>query len=49
MTLNEQTQVDGGRTFTEPTCIMTGKPEGQENVSHSHTRSVTYMRCNVRA
>lgn len=27
-------QIDGGRTFSEPTCIMTGKPEGLENVSH---------------
>ena len=26
-------QIDGGRTVTEPTCIMTGKPEGKENVS----------------
>lgn len=26
-------QIDGGRTVTEPTCIMTGKPEGRENVS----------------
>ena len=25
-------QIDGGRTVTEPTCIMTGKPEGRENV-----------------
>lgn len=24
--------IDGDTTFTEPTCIMTGKPEGQENV-----------------
>ncbi|KAL0024065.1 hypothetical protein WJX79_002241 [Trebouxia sp. C0005] len=24
--------IDGGRTFSEPTCIMTGKPEGLENV-----------------
>ena len=28
-------QIDGGRTFSEPTCIMTGKPEGLENVSHA--------------
>lgn len=26
-------QVDGGRTYTEPCCIMTGQPEGCENVS----------------
>ncbi|KAK9845539.1 hypothetical protein WJX84_003566, partial [Apatococcus fuscideae] len=24
--------VDGGRTYTEPTCIMTGSPEGHEKV-----------------
>ncbi|KAL3159185.1 hypothetical protein ABBQ32_011168 [Trebouxia sp. C0010 RCD-2024] len=24
--------IDAGRTVTEPTCIMTGKPEGKENV-----------------
>lgn len=28
-------QIDGGRTVTEPTCIMTGKPEGKENVSET--------------
>ena len=25
-------QFDGGRTYTEPSCIMTGNPEGLENV-----------------
>ncbi|DBA94349.1 TPA: hypothetical protein ACH3X1_001955 [Trebouxia sp. C0004] len=30
-------QIDGGRTFSEPTCIMTGKPEGLENVSDATT------------
>ena len=25
-------QVDGGDTFTEPSCIITGRPERQENV-----------------
>ena len=29
-------QIDAGRTFTEPTCIMTGKPEGKGNVSQMH-------------
>ena len=32
MTLLAFFQVDGGRSFTEPTCIMTGKPEGQHEV-----------------
>jgi len=31
-------QIDGGRTFSEPTCIMTGRPEGLENVSDATAR-----------
>ena len=29
-------QFDGGRTYTEPSCIMTGYPEGLENVRILH-------------
>ena len=37
-------QVDGGRSFSEPTCIMTGKPEGKENVSHAMTHVIRFAR-----
>ena len=30
-------QFDGGRTYTEPSCIMTGYPEGLENVRILHS------------
>ena len=29
-------QFDGGRTYTEPSCIITGYPEGLENVRVLH-------------
>ena len=29
-------QFDGGRTYTEPSCIITGYPEGLENVRILH-------------
>ncbi len=31
-------QIDGGLTFTEPTAIISGKVEGQENVSVAPSR-----------
>ena len=39
-------QFDGGRTYTEPSCIITGSPEGLENVSDLLLQSPT-SRCNA--